>query len=83
MVLCICIGYHSSGHLVGAQDVSAEVLLAEAEAVVLGSASREPGASYACPSPWAAPALSSIRRSHPNFHSCHGPLGEGRTNKES
>lgn len=46
IVLCIC-----TVTTVGAQAVSAEVPLAEAEAVVLGSARREPKTSYACPSP--------------------------------
>lgn len=41
----VCTSYRSSWHMVGAQDVSAEVPLAEAEAVVLGSARREPKTS--------------------------------------
>lgn len=45
ILLCICISYHSSWHVVGAHVVSAETLLAQAEAVELGSARREPKTS--------------------------------------
>lgn len=45
VLLCLCTSYHSSWHMVGAHVVSAEALLAEAEAVESGSARREPKTS--------------------------------------
>lgn len=45
ILLSICTSYHSSWHMVGADIVSAKAPLAEAEAVELGSARREPKTS--------------------------------------